>query len=54
MWLDTYPVRLHQPHGTFTAGNIKWTLRVEPSHETKQLIKAYGFRVQPNDPLKIS
>jgi Pyridine nucleotide-disulphide oxidoreductase len=27
MWADTYPyVRLHQPHGMFTAGNIKWTL----------------------------
>ncbi|MGW5152564.1 NAD(P)-binding protein [Rhodococcus koreensis] len=27
MWVDTYPyVRLHQPHGLFTAGNIKWTL----------------------------
>src|SRR5215211_5425272 len=27
MWVDTYPyVRLHQPHGMFTAGNIKWTL----------------------------
>ena len=27
MWVDTYPyVRLHQPHGMFTAGNIAWTL----------------------------
>ncbi len=27
MWVDTYPyVRLHQPHGLFTAGNIAWTL----------------------------
>ncbi|MFD4369733.1 FAD-dependent oxidoreductase [Rhodococcus sp. NPDC058521] len=27
MWVDTYAyVRLHQPHGLFTAGNIKWTL----------------------------
>jgi hypothetical protein len=27
MWVDTYPyVRLHQPHGLFTAGNIGWTL----------------------------
>ncbi|WP_395310299.1 NAD(P)-binding protein [Mycobacterium sp. AMU20-3851] len=27
MWVDVYPyVRLHQPHGMFTAGNIAWTL----------------------------
>lgn len=27
MWVETYPyVRLHQPHGMFTAGNIGWTL----------------------------
>ena len=33
MWVDTYDyVRLHQPHGIFTAGNIKWALDVEPSH----------------------
>jgi len=33
MWVDTYPyVRLHQPHGMFTAGNIKWTLGQDPSH----------------------
>jgi hypothetical protein len=111
MWIDTYPyVRLHQPHGMFTAGNIKWTLGEEPAHlaskgevldhfqyclnvikqqqrvdeffgwtmesddevdgvvrvtcrsadgrtmviETKRLIKAYGFRVEPNDPLPLS
>ena len=33
MWLDTYDyVRLHQPHGIFTAGNIPWTLGREPQH----------------------
>lgn len=33
MWVDTYPyVRLHQPHGMFTAGNIKWTLGRDRSH----------------------
>lgn len=33
MWVDTYDyVRLHQPHGNFTAGNIKWTLGREPSY----------------------
>ncbi|MCX6397940.1 MAG: hypothetical protein NTV23_15740 [Propionibacteriales bacterium] len=33
MWVDTYDhVRLHQPHGIFTAGNIKWTLSKDPSH----------------------
>ena len=33
MWVDTYDyVRLHQPHGLFTAGNIKWTLGQDPSH----------------------
>src|SRR5258705_9477760 len=33
MWVDTYPyVRLHQPHGMFTAGNIKWTLGQKPSY----------------------
>jgi hypothetical protein len=111
MWVDTYPyVRLHQPHGIFTAGNIKWTLGQDRSylatkgevldhfehclnaikervrvHElfgwtleshsetdeivrvscrssdgqlrvirAKRLIKAYGFRVTPNDPLEMS
>jgi cation diffusion facilitator CzcD-associated flavoprotein CzcO len=111
MWVDTYDyVRLHQPHGLFTAGNIEWTLRQNPSYlatkdevldhfehclnvlrqrvqveeyfgwsmeshdetggnvriacrssdgqpmvvEAKRLIKAYGFRVVPNDPLEIS
>jgi cation diffusion facilitator CzcD-associated flavoprotein CzcO len=111
MWVDTYPyVRLHQPHGVFTAGNIKWTLgqdrsylatkgevldhfehclneikrrvRVDEffgwtleSHDetdgivritckssdgqslvigATRLIKAYGFRIVPNDPLEIS
>jgi len=111
MWVDTYPyVRLHQPHGMFTAGNIEWTLGRErsylatkgevldhfthcldvikqrvhvdelfgwelQSHEeiggkvratlrsaggqlrivvAKRLIKAYGFRVMPNDPLEVS
>jgi Pyridine nucleotide-disulphide oxidoreductase len=111
MWVDTYPyVRLHQPHGLFTAGNIKWTLGKERSYlatkpdvldhfahcldvikqrvqvderlgwelksdeeadgivritcrsadgqfrvvEAKRLIKAYGLRVVPNDPLEIS
>jgi hypothetical protein len=33
MWVDTYPyVRLHQPHGLFTAGNIKWTIGKERSY----------------------
>ncbi|AFM15672.1 putative flavoprotein involved in K+ transport [Mycolicibacterium chubuense NBB4] len=33
MWVDTYPyVRLHQPHGMFTAGNITWTLGRERSY----------------------
>jgi len=33
MWVDTYDyVRLHQPHGLFTAGNIKWTLGHDPSY----------------------
>ena len=33
MWVDTYPyVRLHQPHGMFTAGNIEWTLGRERSY----------------------
>ena len=33
MWVDTYAyVRLHQPHGMFTAGNIKWTLGQERSY----------------------
>ncbi|WP_280236075.1 FAD-dependent oxidoreductase [Nocardia cyriacigeorgica] len=111
MWVDTYPyVRLHQPHGFFTAGDIAWTLDRERSHlatkgevldhlaycldtieqrvrvdelfgwtmvsheetdglvratcvsadgrsqviETKRLIKAYGFRITPNDPLDLS
>jgi len=37
MWVDTYDhVRLHQPHGNFTAGNIKWALKVEPSHLATQ------------------
>lgn len=111
MWVDTYPyVRLHQPHGMFTAGNIKWTLGKDRSYlatkaevldhfehclneikrrvrvdeffgwvmeshdetdgvvriicrsaddqrlliEAKRLIKAYGFRIAPNDPLDVS
>lgn len=33
MWVDTYDyVRLHQPHGLFTAGNIAWTLGQDPSY----------------------
>jgi hypothetical protein len=33
MWVDTYDyVRLHQPHGLFTAGNIPWTLGREAQH----------------------
>jgi hypothetical protein len=33
MWVDTYPyVRLHQPHGLFTAGNIEWTLGRDRSY----------------------
>jgi hypothetical protein len=111
MWVDTYPyVRLHQPHGMFTAGNIKWTLGEDPSYlatkgevldhfehclnvikqrvrvdelfgwtlesddetdgivritcksadgqskvvEATRLIKAYGFGIEPNDPLEVS
>jgi Pyridine nucleotide-disulphide oxidoreductase len=111
MWVDTYPyVRLHQPHGIFTAGDIKWTLGQDRSYlatkpevlghlehclnvikrrvqvdeffgweldshdetdgrvritcksadgrhlmiEAKRLIKAYGFRIVPNDSLEIS
>jgi thioredoxin reductase len=111
MWVDTYPyVRLHQPHGMFTAGDIKWTLGQDRSYlatkgevlnhfehclrvikrrvqvdeylgwdmesddetdgivrirckssngqrlviEARKLIKAYGVRAEPNDPLEIS
>jgi hypothetical protein len=111
MWVDTYPyVRLHQPHGMFTAGNITWTLGRERSYlATKgevldhlehcldvirrsvrvdtffgltmesvdegaertrvycrsstgervviaadKVITAYGFRIEPNDPLPLS
>jgi hypothetical protein len=111
MWVDTYPyVRLHQPHGMFTAGNIKWTLGENRAYlatkdevldhfahcldvikrrvrvdeffgwemlsdqeidgmvritcraadgkllvvNATRLIKAYGFRVVPNDPLELS
>jgi thioredoxin reductase len=111
MWVDTYDyVRLHQPHGLFTAGNIGWTLGQDQSYlatkpevldhfehclnvirqrvqveeylgwaleshdetdgnvrvtckssdgrpmviDAKRLIKAYGLRVTPNDPLEIS
>jgi Pyridine nucleotide-disulphide oxidoreductase len=111
MWVDTYPyVRLHQPHGMFTAGNIEWTLGRNRSYlatkaevldhfeyclevirqrvrvdellgwdfeseqeiggdvrincrsldgkqlviNAKRLIKAYGFRVTPNEPLELS
>jgi Pyridine nucleotide-disulphide oxidoreductase len=111
MWVDTYPyVRVHQPHGLFTAGNIKWTLGQDRSYlatkgevldhlehclnvirqrvqvdelfgwaleshdetdgmvriacksadgehlvvEAKRLIKAYGWRVVPNEPLEVS
>ena len=111
MWVDTYDhVRLHQPHGIFTAGNIPWTLGREPQHlaskpevishlqhcldvagrrvdlekrfgwshvgdregadgtevtlraadgrteviRAKRLIKAFGHRVTPNDPLALS
>jgi hypothetical protein len=33
MWNDTYDyVRLHQPHATFTAGNIQWTLNKPPDY----------------------
>ncbi|WP_183098697.1 NAD(P)-binding protein [Nocardioides pelophilus] len=111
MWVDTYDhVRLHQPHGIFTAGKIKWTLQAPPSHlatksevldhfehcldiakqrldvreslgwdyeshresgdlvevvlkapdgrrrtlRAKRLIKAFGHRVLPNEPLAVS
>jgi cation diffusion facilitator CzcD-associated flavoprotein CzcO len=33
MCVDTHPyVRLHQPHGMFTAGNIEWTLGKDRSY----------------------
>lgn len=111
MWVDTYPyVRLHQPHGMFTAGDIAWTLGQERSYlatkdevlghlqhcldeistrvrvdefygwdmvgddevdgrvrvscrsadgepleiDAAKLVKAYGVRVTPNDPLPLS
>lgn len=111
MWVDTYPyVRLHQPHGMFTAGDIKWTLGRERSYlatkdevldhlehcldvirrsvrvdtffghtmesvdegsegarvccrsssgervviDADKVITAYGFRIEPNDPLPLS
>lgn len=111
MWVDTYPyVRLHQPHGMFTAGDIAWTLGRERSYlatkdevldhlqhcldeirarvqvdefygwemvgdeevdgrvritcrsaggesleiDAAKLVKAYGFRIAPNDPLPLS
>lgn len=111
MWVDTYPyVRLHQPHGMFTAGDIAWTLRRDRSYlatkdevldhlqhcldeirkrvrvdeffgwemvsddeadgrvrvlcrspageslqiDAARLVKAYGFRIIPNEPLALS
>lgn len=111
MWVDTYPyVRLHQPHGMFTAGDIAWTLGRERSYlatkaevldhlqhcldeirgrvqvdefygwdmvgdeevdgrvritcrstggeslkiDAAKLVKAYGFRIAPNDALALS
>jgi hypothetical protein len=111
MWVDTYPyVRLHQPHGMFTAGDIAWTLGRERSYlatkgevldhlqhclevirtrvrvdefygwnvvsdeevdgrvrlslrsaegesmeiDAAKVVKAYGFRITPNDPLPLS
>ncbi|MEV6223716.1 FAD-dependent oxidoreductase [Nocardia fluminea] len=43
MWVDTYAyVRLHQPHGLFTAGNIKWTLGRDRSYlATKDEVLAH-------------
>jgi len=33
MWNETYDyVRLHQPYQMFTAGNIEWTIKREPSY----------------------
>lgn len=33
MWIDTYDyVRLHQPHGNFTAGNISWKKMGDRGH----------------------
>jgi Pyridine nucleotide-disulphide oxidoreductase len=33
MWVDTYSyVRLHQPHGMFTAGDIEWTIKQDPAY----------------------
>lgn len=111
MWVDTYDyVRLHQPHGMFTAGNIRWNVGKDRSYlatkgevldhfqhclqlikqrvqvdeffgwtveshdvqagmvritcgspdgqrlvvEAKRLIKAYGFRVTPNDAIELA
>lgn len=111
MWVDTYDhVRLHQPHGNFTAGNIGWDLAVPRGHlaskpevldhfrrcldltgrrvtlddrlgwtyvshvegdgvvvvtledpggrrrelRTRRLVKAFGHRVELNDPLELS
>lgn len=110
MWVDTYDyVRLHQPHGNFTAGNVRWNQGHKREHlaskpevlqhlqrcleesrrkitvdelwgwdydshtegadgvlvtlragdqtrvvRTKRLIKAFGHRVVPNAPLKLS
>ncbi|MEV0708046.1 potassium transporter [Nocardia aurea] len=43
MWVDTYDyVRLHQPHGLFTAGNIRWTLGRDRSYlATKDEVLAH-------------
>ncbi|MFC8384949.1 hypothetical protein [Nocardia sp. NPDC057272] len=43
MTFDTYAyVRLHQPHGLFTAGNIKWTLGEDRSYlATKDEVLAH-------------
>ena len=111
MWVDTYPyVRLHQPHGLFTAGNIEWTIGRERSYlatkdevldhlehcldeirrsvrvdtffghtlesvdegpertrvscrsstgeplviDAARVVKAFGLRIKPNDPLPLS
>lgn len=37
MWITTYPyVRLHQPHGQFTAGHLTWTLGAPRDHRASR------------------
>ncbi|MEZ5651267.1 MAG: FAD-dependent oxidoreductase [Burkholderiaceae bacterium] len=43
MWRDAYDfVRLHQPHGMFTVGNIRWTQGFAPEHlASKQEVRTH-------------